>query len=108
MCFFCFCSLCSQTTTTPTTLNALYNTFKNDWFASFKSMNREEIEVEDDRVVSNIASNDIKGHWRSDSVELCVDPVGGTEHTMGAFKLGIFPFDATGVVRAAAGRAGEL
>jgi hypothetical protein len=35
--------------TTPTTLNALYNSFKTDWFATFKSMNREEIEVEDEK-----------------------------------------------------------
>ena len=60
-----------------------------------------DVRVRDDVVVTNIAPNDIKGHWRSDSVEICVDPVGGAEHTMGCFKLGIFPFDTTGVVRAA-------
>jgi hypothetical protein len=57
--------------------------------------------VRDDVVVSNIAPNDIKGHWRSDSVEICLDPAVGAEHTMGCYKLGIFPFDTTGVVRAA-------
>ncbi len=60
-----------------------------------------DVQVADDRIVSNIASNDIKGHWRSDSVEICIDPDAGAEDTMGCFKLGIFPFDATGVVRAA-------
>jgi hypothetical protein len=35
--------------TTPTTLNALYTSFKNDWFAHFKAMNREEVEVEDEK-----------------------------------------------------------
>jgi hypothetical protein len=35
--------------TTPTTLNALYTSFKDNWFASFKRMNREEIEVEDEK-----------------------------------------------------------
>ncbi len=35
--------------TTPTTLNALYGSFRNDWFSSFKSMNREEVEVEDEK-----------------------------------------------------------
>jgi len=35
--------------TSPTTLNALYTSFKSDWFARFKAMNREEIEVEDDK-----------------------------------------------------------
>ena len=28
-------------------------------------------------------------------------PVAGSEHTLGCFKLGVFPFDTTGVVRAA-------
>lgn len=60
-----------------------------------------EIEVTDDVVVSNIAPNDIKGHWRSDSVEICLDPRPGSEHTLGCYKLGIFPFDNTGRVRAA-------
>ena len=60
-----------------------------------------EVNVTDDVVVSNIEPNDIKGHWRSDSVELCIDPVGGAEDTFGSFKLGIFPFDTTGMVRAA-------
>ena len=35
--------------TTPTTLNALYGSFRNQWFASFRSMNREEVEVEDEK-----------------------------------------------------------
>jgi DNA helicase HerA-like ATPase len=35
--------------TTPTTLNALYGSFREKWFASFKAMNRKEIEVEDDK-----------------------------------------------------------
>lgn len=60
-----------------------------------------EVEVHDDVVVRNIAPNDIKGHWRSDSVELCFDPRPGSEHTLGCYKLGIFPFDQTGKVRAA-------
>jgi hypothetical protein len=34
-------------------------------------------------------------------VEICLDPVGGAEHTMGCYKLGIFPFDTAGQVRAA-------
>ena len=35
--------------TTPTTLNALFTSFKSEWFARFKVMNREEIEVEDEK-----------------------------------------------------------
>lgn len=59
------------------------------------------VQVKDDVVVTNIEPKDIKGHWRSDSVEICFDPAAGAEHTMGCYKLGIFPFDTTGVVRAA-------
>lgn len=60
-----------------------------------------EVRVSDDIVVTNIAPDDIKGHWRSDSVELCLDPSGEADHTFGCYKLGIFPFDSTGRVRAA-------
>ncbi len=35
--------------TTPTTLNALYNSFREDWFRKFKAMNREEVEEEDEK-----------------------------------------------------------
>jgi hypothetical protein len=35
--------------TTPTTLNALFGSFKNDWFARFKAMNRQEVTVEDEK-----------------------------------------------------------
>ncbi len=35
--------------TTPTTLNALMTTFREGWFKAFKEMNREEIEVEDEK-----------------------------------------------------------
>ncbi len=35
--------------TTPTTLNALYTSFRDDWFKRFKEMNRDEIEVPDER-----------------------------------------------------------
>ena len=59
------------------------------------------VRVIDDAIISNIAPNDIKGHWRSDSVEICLDPNPGSEHTLNTFKLGIFPFDSTGQVRAA-------
>jgi hypothetical protein len=60
-----------------------------------------DVAVQDDAIVSNIEPNDIKGHWRSDSVEICLDPDVGVEHTLNCYKLGIFPFDSTGVVRAA-------
>jgi hypothetical protein len=60
-----------------------------------------DVDVADDVVVSNIAPDDVRGHWRSDSVEICIDPAGGAEHTLACFKVGVFPFDTTGAVRAA-------
>jgi hypothetical protein len=35
--------------TTPTTLHALTTSFRHDWFRRFKAMNRDEIEVEDEK-----------------------------------------------------------
>ena len=49
------------------------------------------IEVLDDIVVCNIAPDDIKGHWRSDAVEICIDPSGRSTNTLTVFKAGIFP-----------------
>src|SRR5262249_41495058 len=60
-----------------------------------------DVQVRDNIIVTNIARNDIPGHWRSDSVEICLDPAVGAEHTMGCYKIGFFPWDNTGVVRAA-------
>lgn len=60
-----------------------------------------EVRVHDDVVVSNLAADDIRAHWRSDSVELCLDPAAGAGHTFGSYKLGLVPFDSTGKVRAA-------
>src|SRR5204862_7748811 len=57
--------------------------------------------VTDDTVARTIGPDDIKAHWRSTSVDLCVDPRPRSENTFTAFKLGIFPQDTTGRVRAA-------
>lgn len=35
--------------TTPTVLNALFTSFRTNWFAHFRAMNREEVEIEDER-----------------------------------------------------------
>lgn len=55
--------------TTPTTLHALFTSFGKDWFRRFKSMNRDEIEVEDD-----------KGKWKKvphpDSMAAWADEAG--------------------------------
>ncbi|MBI1842171.1 MAG: PIG-L family deacetylase [Verrucomicrobia bacterium] len=60
-----------------------------------------DVRVTDDVVVTNIAPDDIKGHWRSDSIEICLDPQAGAENALGSYKLGVFPFDTTGVVKGA-------
>lgn len=59
------------------------------------------VDVADDTVVANIAPDDIRAHWRSTSTEIAIDPAPRSENTLGAFKLGIFPADTTGRVRAA-------
>ncbi|MCS1411342.1 MAG: Mycothiol S-conjugate amidase [Verrucomicrobia subdivision 3 bacterium] len=51
-----------------------------------------DIRVWDETVVSNIQRGDVRGHWRSDSVEICIDPNGGAEDTFACFKMGVFPF----------------
>jgi hypothetical protein len=58
------------------------------------------IDVTDDTVVSNIAPDDIKGHWRTTSAEICIDPGPRAENTFSTLKLGIFPQDIMGKVRA--------
>jgi LmbE family N-acetylglucosaminyl deacetylase len=58
------------------------------------------VDVTDDTVVANIAPDDIRGHWRTTSTEIAIDPTPRSENTLGAFKLGIFPADTTGRVRA--------
>ncbi len=59
------------------------------------------VDVTDNTVVTNIAPDDVKAHWRTTSVELCIDPSPPGENTMSTLKLGIFPADTSGRVRAA-------
>ncbi len=35
--------------TTPTVLNALFTTYGNNWYAEFREMNRDEVEIEDEK-----------------------------------------------------------
>jgi hypothetical protein len=68
-------------------------------------------DVSDDNIARNIAPDDIKAHWRSTSVEICLDPTPRSESTFTTLKLGIFPGDTAGNVRAARdadARPGEL
>ena len=55
------------------------------------------VEVLDDKVVMNIPPDDVKAPWRSDAVEICIDPSGqGAESTLSVFKTGIFPGTTSG------------
>ena len=54
------------------------------------------VDVRDDAVVCNIAPDDVKGHWRSDAVEICVDPSGQSDNTLTVFKAGILPGTTAG------------
>jgi len=50
--------------TTPTTLHALTVSFGRDWFRRFKGMNRDEIEVEDDKgKVKKVPHPGSVAHW---------------------------------------------
>jgi hypothetical protein len=50
--------------TTPTTLNALYSSFRNEWFEAFRSMNREEVEVEDEKGrIKKVPHSDSVAAW---------------------------------------------
>ncbi len=46
-------------------------------------------QVQDDRVISQIQSDDPAGHWRTDALELTLDPGGKSPSTLTTFKLGI-------------------
>jgi uncharacterized protein len=50
--------------TTPTTLNALYASFKDHWFSAFKSMNRDEQEIEDEKgKIKKVPHPDSVAYW---------------------------------------------
>jgi hypothetical protein len=56
-----------------------------------------EVQVEDDQLVSDLPPRENRAHWRSDAVEITVDPSGNSEDTTSTFKLGV-------VVKNTAGR----
>jgi LmbE family N-acetylglucosaminyl deacetylase len=54
------------------------------------------VEVTDDVLGTKVDQSDCKRHWRTDSVELAIDPNGRSENTSTTFKTGIFPTTAQG------------
>ena len=56
------------------------------------------IHVVDDVQGTPVVSSDCVAHWRTDSVEILLDPLGNASDTSATFKSGIFPYtdDPTG------------
>ncbi|TCP54951.1 alpha-galactosidase-like protein [Tamaricihabitans halophyticus] len=54
------------------------------------------VNVVDDKPGNRLPEADCKRHWRSDSVELTIDPAGDSENTSSTMKLAAFPATADG------------
>nr|CTQ92278.1 FIG00723873: hypothetical protein [Kibdelosporangium sp. MJ126-NF4] len=54
------------------------------------------VTVQDDVLGARLATADCKRHWRTDSVELTIDPRGRSENTSTTYKLGVLPVTAEG------------
>ncbi len=54
------------------------------------------VEVTDDTLGTVLPLEDCKRHWRTDSVEITVDPRGTSSNTSTTFKTGIFPTTVEG------------
>jgi len=54
------------------------------------------VHVTDDVMGKLVTQADCKRHWRTDSVEIAIDPRGNSENTGTTFKTGIFPATAEG------------
>ncbi|WP_219412662.1 sugar-binding protein [Pseudonocardia nigra] len=52
------------------------------------------VEVTDSVGGTALAATDCKRHWRTDSVELALDPAGTSENTATTFKLAVLPWTA--------------
>ena len=49
------------------------------------------VEVTDDTLGTVLPEADAKRHWRTDSVEIAIDPLGTASNTSSTFKVGVFP-----------------
>lgn len=54
------------------------------------------VEVVDDEPGAVLPADDAKRHWRTDSVEIAIDPLGTAGNTSATFKVGIFPTTVEG------------
>jgi LmbE family N-acetylglucosaminyl deacetylase len=49
------------------------------------------VQVQDDELGTILTPEDAKRHWRTDSVEIAIDPLGTAPNTSTTFKVGVFP-----------------
>ncbi len=54
------------------------------------------VEVHDDILGTVLTPEDAKRHWRTDSVEIAIDPLGTASNTSATFKVGVFPTSTDG------------
>jgi len=54
------------------------------------------VQVKDDTLGAVVPEADAKRHWRTDSVEIAIDPLGTAENTSSTFKVGVFPTTSEG------------
>ncbi|MET7337606.1 sugar-binding protein [Nonomuraea sp. NPDC005650] len=54
------------------------------------------VQVQDDVLGTRLATADCKRHWRTDSVEVTLDPRGTSENTSTTFKAAVLPVTAEG------------
>ncbi|MDN4073878.1 sugar-binding protein [Fictibacillus terranigra] len=54
------------------------------------------VNVQDDVLGTVLPKEDAKRHWRTDSVEIAIDPKGNSENTSSTFKVGVFPITKEG------------
>jgi hypothetical protein len=54
------------------------------------------VEVRDDARGALLPAADCKRHWRTDSVEIAIDPTGTSENTASTYKLAVLPATAEG------------
>ncbi|MGR6920636.1 sugar-binding protein [[Actinomadura] parvosata] len=54
------------------------------------------VHVRDDVLGTRLAASDCKRHWRTDSVEITLDPRGTSENTSTTFKTAVLPVTAEG------------
>ena len=54
------------------------------------------VNVVDDALGAVLPTADARRHWRTDSVEIAIDPRGTSENTATTFKVGVFPTVAEG------------